>query len=70
MRSDGHRLLFDLSADPKERDNLSVAQSQLVESYEAELNRHRAAVEDGRPTSSMEIDDQLHDALRVLGYAE
>ena len=70
VRSDGHRLLFDLSADPGERDDLSVAQSQLVESYEAELNRHRAAVDDGRPSSSMEIDDQLHDALRALGYVE
>lgn len=70
VRADGYRLLFDLSSDQGERQDLSGARPQLVEIYEAELNRHRAAFAQGRSSSVMEIDDELREALRALGYVQ
>jgi len=70
VRMDGHRLLFDLSADQGERQDLSGVRPQLVEIYEAELNRHRTAVAQDRSSSFMEIDDELREALRALGYIQ
>lgn len=68
VRSDGHRLLFDLSQDPLEKHNLATSRGEVVLKHEALLQSHRASASDGPSSDAMEIDEALREELRALGY--
>jgi len=68
VRSDGHRLLFDLSQDPLEQQNLAASRAGVAAEHEALLERHRASATDVPSSDAMEIDEELREELRALGY--
>jgi len=68
--SDGQLLLFDLEKDPEERTDLSETHSQLALELRAELERRLSASATGTHREAVELDAQMIEDLRELGYVE
>lgn len=68
------RQLFDLAADPDERDDLSAERPELVDELEAEFERRRerldAAAENVTDQRLDELSDDAEKHLRAMGYLE
>ena len=64
--------LFDLAADPAERENLAQRRPEVVARLARELARHRAreATFDSGPTVDVEIDGRRLEELEALGYVQ
>lgn len=68
----GHRMLFDLERDPRERRNIAVQQPDLTAALAAELETWRSArprLDDEGP-SRTEIDPATEERLKALGYLD
>jgi arylsulfatase A-like enzyme len=63
--------LYDLKADPAERENLCATHAKLVAALQATLNEHSAGLDLRQDLPGAEkVDERLVERLRSLGYVE
>jgi arylsulfatase len=65
----GRRELYDLAADPMEHKDLSEARPKLADELSALMDQFFAHPDQGQPTS-LELDPEMVERLRKLGYLE
>jgi len=70
VRNDGIKLLFDLSRDPGERENLAPSRREMVAEMVSILEAELAQIEVSDEPRPMLFDEEGLDQLRVLGYVE
>jgi arylsulfatase A-like enzyme len=67
----GEEELFDLDADPAETENLADAERDVLEDLRSRIDRHEARVDEtAGDTRAVEMDEQVRQRLRDLGYQE
>ena len=66
----GDLALFNLEEDPEEKNDLIETHRQLAQELAAELDHRMNSISNGPQGEGVELDDEMINALRELGYVE
>ena len=66
----GDLALFNLEKDPEEKNDLIETHLQLAQELAAELDQRMKSISSGPQSEGVELDDEMINHLRELGYVE